>query len=121
MEIGIRKSGDLRLLSLAGKIHLPQWRVICKHLDSLLEQGARRVVVALTGVTFLSEAALSALPEMAGKFRVNGADLLVLADGPGLAEIFRQSGCADSLGECFFSDRETLGRHLRDLGYPEGI
>jgi anti-anti-sigma factor len=109
MEIGISKRGGLRVLTLKGKLHLQHWRVIDKHLETLLAGGARHVVLDLSAVTFLEAAGVASLLKSARAFRDLGAGLLLVAGDASVREAVRASGCfADRGEECLFADWSAL-------------
>ena len=116
MEIGISKNGALRVLSIKGNLHLQQWRVIERHLDALLDGGARRVDLDLSGVTFLEAAGIASLLGSARKFKGRGAELVLVAGDhfvrESVRDALRASDGLGELGECLFA-------HGNGLGAPE--
>jgi anti-anti-sigma factor len=108
MEIGISKNGELRVLTLKGKLHLQHWRVIDKHLDAMLAAGVRRVVLDLSEVSVLEGAGTESLLKSAGRFRDLGAELLLVAGDPGVREAIRASGCFADGNEHLFPDWNAL-------------
>lgn len=108
MEIGISKNGELRILTLKGKLHLQHWRVIDKHLDAMLAGGARRVVLDLSAVTFLEGAGIESLLKSDRRFRDLGVELLLVAGDPQVRETIRASGCFADGGGHLFPDWASL-------------
>jgi anti-anti-sigma regulatory factor len=98
MEIGISKKGELRILTARGNLRLQQLRVLGKHLDVLLESGARKVVLDLTAAALPGGDGLAALARSARKFRERGAEL-TLAAAPSVLAAVRASGCLTGAAE----------------------
>ena len=99
MEIGLSRKGDLQILTLKGNLRLQNWRVVDKHLDSILEKGCRRLVVDLTEVTLICSTGVGALFHNVKKFRDHQGHLLLYAANPymhGVLETFS--------GEAFLAD-----------------
>jgi anti-anti-sigma factor len=91
MEIGLSRKGELQVLSVKGNIRLQNWKVVDRHLDSLLEKGCRQVVLDLDGVTLICSTGVGALFHNVKRFRDRKVRLLLLAATPymhGLLETF---------------------------------
>ena len=58
MEISIEKKVDLQILGVKGKIRLQNWRLLDKHLDTMLDNGCRRVAMNLSGVSLICSAGI---------------------------------------------------------------
>jgi anti-anti-sigma regulatory factor len=117
MEIAIAKKGGMRVLAVKGNLRLQHWRVIDKHLDALLGQGARWVVLDLSGANLIGDAALGALFHCARRFLVHDANLLLLAIEPRLRETLRNSAGTE-LAERVFPDWRSLEEWAQGRGCP---
>jgi hypothetical protein len=113
MEIAIAKMGELRILSVKGNLRLQHWRVIDKHLDSLLGHGARWVALDLSGAALSHESALESIARNARKFRERQARLLIQSDSAALREALRAPSAGIDADGCIFADRPSLEESLR--------
>ncbi|HKP96211.1 MAG TPA: STAS domain-containing protein [Fibrobacteria bacterium] len=116
MEIGISKKGDLQVLSVKGKIRLQNWRVLDKHLDTMLGNGGRWVVMDLSEVTLICSTGIGALMHNVRKFREHEASLLLVASSAYMQEIFRTFGWDAFMGESAFADWRALEKRLHSQG-----
>ena len=116
MEIGISKKGELRILTLKGNLRLQHWRVIGKHLDLLLAQGARWVALDLSGANLIDEAGLACLRIEARKFRERDANLLLIVSLSALETLHASSSVADLGEDRVFSDWGGLEGSLQGRG-----
>ena len=78
---GVSGDGDAVVVRLQGEIDLYNTSALKEALAEALERGPRRLVVDLSGVTFIDSTGLGALVE--AKQQLGGADGLALA-APGL-------------------------------------
>lgn len=113
MEIAISKMGDLRILSVKGSLRLQHWRVIDKHLDALLENGAQRVALDLSGASLADQAVLESIARNARKFQARQARLLIQSESASLREILRSAFAGIDREECVFADRPSLEASLQ--------
>ena len=113
VEIAISKMGDLRILSVKGKLRLQNWRVIDKHLDALLGHGACWVALDLSGAALSDEAALDSLAHSARKFQAHRAHLLIQSESDTLREGLRAAFAGTDWDDCIFADRRSLEESLR--------
>ena len=116
MEISITRKGDLQILSLKGKIRLQNWRVIDKHLDSMLDRGNRWVALDLSEVTLACSTGIGSMLHNVRKFQENDASLILIATTPYMQELFRIFGCEAIMGERIFTDWRSLEKRLGSQG-----
>jgi len=116
MEIGISKRGELRILTLKGNLRLQHWRVIGKHLDLLLAQGARWVALDLSGANLIDEAGMACLRIEARKFRGRDANLLLIVSPSALESLQASNSVADLGEDRVFADWGGLEGSLRSRG-----
>jgi anti-anti-sigma regulatory factor len=113
VEIAISKMGDLRILSVKGNLRLQHWKVIGKHLDALLGNGASGVALDLCGATLAGQAALESLAENARKFQARQARLWILSESASLRDALRSAFAGIDREERVFADRPSLEASLR--------
>jgi anti-anti-sigma factor len=116
MEIGISKKGDLQILTVKGKIRLQNWRVLDKHLDTMLENGSRWVAMDLSGITLICSTGIGALMHNVRKFQEHESSLLLLSTTPYIQELFQLFGCETYLGDSIFTDWRALEKRLSSQG-----
>ena len=116
MEIGISKKGDLRILSLRGNLRLQHCRVIDKHLDALLANGARWVVLDLSGVTWIGGEGVDSLRRGVARYRSREASLMLLSEAACVREAFRASAGAAGPEDVLHEDWGGLEARLLERG-----
>lgn len=116
MEIGISKKGDLQILSVKGKIRLQNWRVLDKHLETMLGNGCRWVVMDLSHVSLICSTGVGALLHNMRKFKENGATLLVIATSEYMQELFQAFGWDSIQGDAIFTEWPGLEKRLQSQG-----
>lgn len=116
MEIGITRKGDLQILSVKGKIRLQNWRVLDKHLETMLENGGRWVAMDLSGVTLICSTGVGSIMHNIRKFQEREASLMLVAASPYVQELFQLFGCETYIGGSIFADWSTLEKRLQSQG-----
>jgi anti-anti-sigma factor len=116
MEISILKKGDLQILGVKGKIRLQNWRVLDKHLDTMLENGCRCVAMDLSDVSLICSTGIGAIMHNVRKFQEQESNLLLVATTPYMQELFQMFGCDAYLGDNIFSDWRALEKRLHSQG-----
>jgi anti-anti-sigma factor len=116
MEIGISRKGDLQILSVKGKIRLQNWRVLDKHLETMLDNGSRWVAMDLSAVTLICSTGIGAVLHNIRKFQAQEATLMLVATSPYMQELFRIYGCEPLLGDNLFSDWRVVEKRLHSQG-----
>jgi anti-anti-sigma factor len=116
MEIGISRKGDLQILSVKGKIRLQNWRVLDKHLETMLDNGSRWVAMDLSEVTLICSTGIGSVLHNIRKFQAQEATLMLVATSPYMQELFQVFGCEPLLGDNLFSDWRILEKRLHSQG-----
>lgn len=114
MEIGISKDGDVSVMTLKGRLRAQHWRVIDKHVDALLDRGARRIVMDLSGVTFMDASGFASIRDHVRKAGNRDAGFMVLADSDYLREAFRSAEGGSAWDGLLYLERGALEKRLRD-------
>lgn len=104
MEIGLTRKGDLQVLTVKGRIHLQNWRVVDKHLDSMLEKGCKLLVVDLSEVTLICSTGLGALMHNVLKFKDRRSRLMLLSATPYVQQLLETFGTEPFLSDHVFPD-----------------
>jgi len=96
------------LLTLTGEIDLHSAPVLRDRLSDVFADGARTVVVDLTGVEFLDSSALGALVSAARELTDAGGALRLACPPPHVQKVFRITRLADVIP--VFDDVPTAAR-----------
>ena len=107
MDIEQRNEGRVTLVAPHQKLDTGTAPQASQALAGLLEQGARRIVVDFTDVSYVSSAGLRVLLATAKQLRAAGGELRVCALNPAVHEVFEISGF-DTLMPVFASPAEAL-------------
>ncbi len=116
MEINISRKGDLQVLGVKGKIRLQNWRVLDKHLETMLDNGVRWVAMDLSDVSLICSTGIGSILHNVRKFQEQDGNLMVVATTPYMQELFQIFGCEPLLGDNLFSDWPTLEKRLQSQG-----
>jgi anti-sigma B factor antagonist len=87
-----RFGADSFVVALAGELDIGTSARFEEELDSLLDGGARRLVVDLLGVTFLGSVGLELLTRAAKQTRALGGECVVVSDDPRILRVFEITG-----------------------------
>ena len=87
-----RFGDDSYVVSLAGELDIATSERLEHELDSLIERGARRLVVDLLAVTFLGSVGLGLLTRAAKQTRASGGECVVVSDDPRILRVFEITG-----------------------------
>jgi anti-anti-sigma factor len=112
MQIGIRKKGDIHVLTMKGKIRPENWRTIDRHIQAILEKGCRNLVVDMSGITLLCGIGIIALLNCAGKLRERQGSLLLLAETPYALQLLESAPAGSLPAGNIFTDRQKLEQRL---------
>ncbi len=80
------------VLVVVGELDLFGVPDLKRHLGTLIERGVWRVVVDLSGVTFLDSTALGALLGGMRRLRARGGDLAIVNVNPAIAGLLKVTG-----------------------------
>ena len=116
MEISISKKGDVQVLGVKGKIRLQNWRVLDKHLDTMLDNGNRWVAMDLSDVSLICSTGIGSIMHNVRKFQEHESNLLLVATTPYMQDLFRMFGCEPLLGDNLFADWRSLEKRLQSQG-----
>ena len=112
MEIGLSKKGDVQILTVKGRIRLENWRVVDKHLDTMLEKGCNRLVVDLSEVTLICSTGVGALFHNVKKFRDHQGWLMLLSATPYVQDLLETFGGEPFVNESVFPDWTAVEKRL---------
>jgi anti-sigma B factor antagonist len=82
---------DAFVVSAAGELDLASHEVLDRELTGAIDRGCRRLIVDLTGVTFIDSAAMGALVVNARRLPDDGG-CVVVADDPRILRVFEITG-----------------------------
>jgi anti-sigma B factor antagonist len=92
-----RFGSDCFVVAAGGELDLYTSERLQEKLADALEQGGRRILVDLTGVSFMDSSALGVLVNAAKALRCSGGRLVLVADDPRVTRVFEITG----LGQVF--------------------
>ena len=104
------------MLCVKGKIRLQNWRVLDKHLETMLENGSRWVAMDLSEVSLICSTGIGSIMHNVRKFQEQECNLLLVATTPYMQELFGIFGCEPFLGDNLFADWRTLEKRLQSQG-----
>ena len=87
-----RFGADSFVVGLTGELDIGTSDQFERELDTLLDGGARRLVVDLLGVTFLGSVGLGLLTRAAKRTREVGGECVVVSDDPRVLRVFEITG-----------------------------
>jgi len=87
-----RFGSDSFVLAAGGELDLHTVDRLREKLADVLEQGGRRVLVDLTGVSFMDSTALGVLVNAAQALRSSGGRLVLVADDPRVTRVIEITG-----------------------------
>src|SRR5919197_1352101 len=92
-RVGTAQIGaDAFVVTVSGELDLSTVEPLERELEGVLDRGGRRVIVDLTGVTFMDSVALGALVRGAKRLRSHGGTCVVVADDPRILRVFQITG-----------------------------
>ena len=87
-----RFGADSFVVALAGELDIGTSDRFEQELDTLLDCGARRLVIDLLGITFLGSVGLGLLTRAAKRTRELGGECVVVSDDPRILRVFEITG-----------------------------
>jgi anti-sigma B factor antagonist len=112
-----RFGSDSFVLALAGELDIGTADRVQAELDSLLDGGARRLVVDLLGITFLGSVGLGLLTRAAKRARSAGGECIVVSDDPRVLRVFEITG----LDRSFRIERSLMEAVERLVGTSKAV
>ena len=87
-----RFGSDCFVIAAGGELDLYTSERLHEKIADALEQGGRRLLVDLTGVSFMDSTALGVLVNAAKALRSSGGQLVLVADDPRVTRVFEITG-----------------------------
>jgi anti-anti-sigma factor len=117
LQISIRESDDVTILDLRGRSNIDAGdsELLDSHLHKLLANGARKLLLNLTGPTQLGSSGLSVTVGTCVSLRRQGGDLRVLRPRGLPLEVFRVLRLLESISS--FEDEAQAPASFRSRGY----
>lgn len=91
-HVGSRLPSDVRVVPVQGRIDATAAPGLATIVRDTAESGGQRIVLDLSGVTFLSSSGLRILLMLARELKSNGGELRLCAMQPPVAEVFTLTG-----------------------------
>lgn len=90
LQVSIRESNDVTILDLRGRATIDRGsQLLSSHLQELVANGARKVLLNLTDLTQVDSSCFSIIVRTRVSLRARGGDLKVLRPGGHVLEAFR--------------------------------
>jgi anti-sigma B factor antagonist len=105
-----RFGNDSFVVAAGGELDLHTTGLLRDRLDDVLDAGGRRILVDLTGVSFMDSTALGVLVAAAGALRSSGGHLVLVADDPRVTRVIEITGL-----ERVFRIESSLPEAVQDL------
>jgi anti-sigma B factor antagonist len=117
LQISIRESDDVTILDLRGRstIDAGKSELLDRHLQKLLANGARKLLLNLTDLTQLDSSGLSVIVGTCVSLRRQGGDLIVLRPRGLVLEVFRVLRLLEYISS--FEDEAQALASFRSRGY----
>jgi anti-sigma B factor antagonist len=117
LQISIRESDDVTILDLRGRSNIDAGdsELLDSHLHKLLANGARKLLLNLTGLTQLGSSGLSVTVGTCVSLGRQGGDLRVLRPRGLPLEVFRVLRLLESISS--FEDEAQAPASFRSRGY----
>jgi anti-sigma B factor antagonist len=117
LQISIRESDDVTILDLRGRSNIDagESELLDSHLQKLLGNGARKLLLNLTDLTQLDSSGLSVIVGTCVSLRRQGGDLRVLRPRGLVLEVFRVLRLLESISS--FEDEAQALASFRSRGY----
>jgi anti-sigma B factor antagonist len=87
-----RFGSDSFVIAAGGELDLYTSERLHEKIADALEQGGRRILVDLTGVSFMDSTALGVLVNAAKALRTSRGQLVLVADDPRVTRVFEITG-----------------------------
>src|SRR5438477_9495743 len=87
-----RIGADAFVVSASGELDIGSVEPLERELEGLASHGALRVIVDLTGVTFIDSGGLGLLVREAKRLDAGGGTCVIVADDPRILRIFEITG-----------------------------
>ena len=108
MNISIKESGDVRILSFQGNLDTNTSPEAESQINGLIDGGAQKLLVNFENLDYISSAGLRVLLATAKKLKGNGGDLKICCLNQTVQEVFDISGFVTILSVTS-SEEEALG------------
>lgn len=109
LEVSIRNSGDVTILDLRGRatIDAGESELLDSHLQELIANGARKLLLNLAELTQVDSSGLSVIVGTCVSLRRHGGDLRVLCARGLVLEVFRVLRLQEAVS-CFEDEAQAL-------------
>jgi anti-sigma B factor antagonist len=92
VQISSATSGPVTVLSLEGRLDAVSSEVAGKQIDGVIEDGAGKIVIDLSGLEYISSSGLRVMLAALKKVRSRSGDIRLSALKPFVHEVFEISG-----------------------------
>ena len=88
MEIQVESSGNRRIVRIQGKITFEYCPVLQSRLDSVVDEGAREIVIDFKGVPFIDSSGVGEVLRLFKRMRENGGEVILMNPNQKLRDLF---------------------------------
>jgi anti-sigma B factor antagonist len=98
LTMSTRRHTEITVISVGGELDLETAPQLQQQISTLMDQGVRRIVIDLSGVTFCDSTGLSVFVRTRNTSDETGGDIRLASPQPGVRRILQISGLYDALG-----------------------
>jgi anti-sigma B factor antagonist len=88
MDIQVESRGEVRIVHIKGKVTFEYCPVLQKHLDSILDEGVRQVVIDFKDVPFIDSSGVGEVLRLFKRLRDIGGEIVLANPNPKLRDLF---------------------------------
>jgi anti-anti-sigma factor len=115
LTISTRACDDVTILDLRGRSTIGESELLDRHLQNLLDSGARKLLLNLTQLTQVDSAGLSIIIATCASLRRRGGDLKMLRPSGHVLEVFRVLRLLETIAS--FDDETQALASFRSPGH----
>ena len=116
LHISIRKSGDVIILDLSGRLTIDgEIELLEEHLETLIAAGERKLLLNLAGLTQIDSSGISIIVAHCTRLRGKGGDLKLLNPARHVLEVMKALHLLEAIPG--FTDEQQALASFRSLGY----
>jgi anti-sigma B factor antagonist len=109
LELTEKKSADISILSLTGRLDAYSATEVEKKFDAVIESGCVKIVLNLEGLEYISSSGLRVFLSQLKKVRKQSGDIKLAGMKPNIKEVFDIAGFTQLFNICENENAATLG------------
>lgn len=88
MDIQVESTGDVRIVHVKGKVTFEYCPAFQKHLDSILDEGVRRIVIDFKEVPFIDSSGIGEVLRLFKKMKDSNGEIVLANPNRKLRDLF---------------------------------